>query len=73
MQGTFKHFDKDKSKSLGVNELMAAAKAVDVELSLEETEDAIKKCDTAFCRVCFNAAVAKTAPSAVAVAAQVRH
>lgn len=46
MQSVFKHFDKDKSGSLGVHEVMAALRAVDVELELSDAEAIIAKFDT---------------------------
>ena len=45
MQTTFKHFDKDKSGSLAVHEVMAALRAVDVELEMEQAEALMAKYD----------------------------
>lgn len=45
MQSVFKHFDKDKSGSLGVHEVMAALRAVDVELELSDAEAIMAKYD----------------------------
>ena len=45
MQSTFKHFDKDKSGALGVHEIMAALRAVDVELELSDCEAIVAKYD----------------------------
>eukprot|EP01046_Picozoa_sp_COSAG06_P075013 COSAG06_NODE_23227_length_699_cov_0.731667_2_plen_139_part_01 len=49
MQSVFKHFDKDKSGSLGVHEVMAALRAVDVELELSDAEAIIAKYDSSKC------------------------
>jgi actinin alpha len=45
MQAVFKHFDKNKSGSLGVHEVMAALRAVDVEMELDQVEALVAQYD----------------------------